>query len=394
MKKILLVFAPLLLALATILTACGRADRYTEIIDVEPIVNPAVVADPPRDSRARNEATLATFQTVGDLQVMTFCGDFDQIIAFQHHQIMRQFDSQGSGGPQRGCSMFAVRTGRDGGLVGRNYDQQDSQVLAGWFFPVGGYASVALLPLRDLGYTPAEPFDPADPQHRRNLLFAPVMAIEGMNEKGVTVTLASLGRRAVTQDPERPSRFLIHLVREILDRAATVHEAVAIAESYNVFDNGREIISHHIFLADAHTGSAVLEWRDGVMHLVKDPGQRQVVTNTDMFEVPLEQRRRACDRYDTICDDLAVLDDPARTAPLTWQEAMDALADARQDNRRYDIDGQRLRVSTQWSAVFDTDRREVWLALGKDYGRIYRLPVRSAAAPSSAAGGIPPAANP
>lgn len=266
--------------------------------------------------------------------------------------------------------MFEYRTGRESGLVGRNFDNRDSQVLAGWFFPAAGYASVALLPLADLGYTPAEPFDPAVEQHRKTLLYAPVMAIEGMNEMGVTVTLASLKRRAVTQDPARESRFLIHLVREILDQAGSVHEAVSIAEKYNVFDNGREVVSHHIFLADPHSGSAVLEWRDGVMYLVKDPGNWQVVTNSDMFEVPLAQRRHACDRYDRLCRAMI-----RQEETMTWQEAMDALADAKQKNRTYVIDGQKLKVSTQWSAVFDTGKREIYLALAGDYRKVYRLAV-------------------
>ena len=153
--------------------------------------------------------------------------------------------------------MFAHRTGRSTGLVGRNFDNRDTQVLAGWFYPTNGYASVALLPLSDLGYTPDDPFDPASEQNRRTLLYAPVMAIEGMNEKGVTVTLASLGRREVTLVPGRESRFLIHLVREILDQAASVNEAVSIAEKYNIFDNGAEVISHHIFLTDPHSGSGL-----------------------------------------------------------------------------------------------------------------------------------------
>jgi hypothetical protein len=354
-----------------LLAGCDTGPRYGEIITVTPQFDPAIIAAPPRDSRERNKAMLATFQVHDDLQAMTFFGDFDQAVQFQQHQLMQQFNTTG-GGAQRGCSMFEHRTGRESGLVGRNFDNRDSQVLVGWFYPSGGYASVALLPLADLGYTPDEPFDPTNEQHRKTLLYAPVMAIEGMNEKGVTVTLASLERRPVHQVPEREPRFLIHLVRDILDHAGSVHEAVTIAENYNVFDNGRDIISHHIFLADPHAGSAVLEWRDGVMHLVKDPGDWQVVTNSDMFEVPLEQRRRSCDRYAKLVKAMDRQDES-----MTWQQAMDALASAEQKNRTYHIDGQTLKVSTQWSAVFDTGRREVYLTLAGDYRKVYRFAVTS-----------------
>lgn len=356
-----------------LLAGCEAGPRYGEIVTVTPQFDPAIIAAPPRDSRERNQAMLATFQAHDDLQAMTFFGDFDQAVQFQHHQLMQQFGATG-GGTQRGCSMFEHRTGRESGLVGRNFDNRDSQVLVGWFYPQEGYASVALLPLADLGYTPDAPFDPDNEQHRKTLLYAPVMAIEGMNEKGVTVTLASLERRPVNQVPEREPRFLIHLVREILDHAGSVHEAVSIAEKYNVFDNGGDVISHHIFLADPRSGSAVLEWRDGVMHLVKDSGHWQVVTNSAMFEVPLEERRRNCARYAKL---VKAMDRQDET--MTWQQAMDALASAKQKNRTYHIDGRKLKVSTQWSAVFDTGRREVYLALAGDYRKIYRFAVAASA---------------
>ncbi len=359
--------------LLMLLAGCDDGARYTEIIAVKPQMDKAVIADPPRTSRERNEAILATFQAFGDLQTRSFFGDFDRIIEFQHHQLMGRFIGDGSGaGPNRGCSMFAHRTGRDGGLVGRNYDNRDTQVMVGWFHPAVGYASVALVPLADLGYTPEEPFDPASAQHRKTLLYAPVMSIEGMNEKGVTVTLASLERRHVTQNPALESRFLIHLVREILDHAGSVHEAVSIAEQYNVFDNGGEVISHHIFLADPHSGSAVLEWRDGMMHLVKDTGDWQVVTNSDLFGVAVDERRQSCDRYDSLCKSMA-----QQAETMTWQDAMDALVKTRQKNKTQTIDGERLKVSTQWSAVFDMGERAVYLVLGENYREVYRVAVEA-----------------
>ncbi len=364
------------IGLLLFLGACDSGSRYTEIIEVTPILDKSAIANPARASRDRNATILASFQTVGDLQTMTYFGDFDQVIDFQHHQLMQKFSSSGTSdgaGNRRACSMFAQRTGRDTGLVGRNFDNRETEVLVGWFYPTGGYASVALLPLADLGYTPDDPFDDTSEQNRKTLLYAPVMAIEGMNEKGVTVTLASLDRREVTQDPTRDSRFLIHLVREILDRAASVNEAVSIAEKYNVFDNGAAVISHHIFLTDPHAGSAVLEWRDGMMHLVKDTGDWQVVTNSAMFETSQEERRRECGRYNSLAKTMDGLD-----GPLTWQQAMDALAAAKQKNKTYVIDGQKLKVSTQWSAVFDSGSREMYLALGGNYQTIYRCAVGEA----------------
>jgi hypothetical protein len=107
------------------------------------------------------------------------------------------------------------------------------------------------------------------------------------------------------------------------------------------------------------------------MHLVKDPGDWQVVTNSDMFEVPLADRRRRCDRYGSLAKSMG-----GQEGTMTWQQAMDALVDARQKNKTSIIDGQKLKISTQWSAVFDTGERSLYLALGDDYRTVYRFEVR------------------
>ena len=79
------------------LAGCDNGPRYAEIITVTPRFDPAVIAKPPRASRDRNDAMLSTFQTFDDLQVMTFFGDFDRVVEFQHHQLMRRFIGDGSG---------------------------------------------------------------------------------------------------------------------------------------------------------------------------------------------------------------------------------------------------------------------------------------------------------
>ena len=37
------------------------------------------------------------------------------------------------------------------------------------------------------------------------------------------------------------------------------------------------------------------------------------------------------------------------------------------------IDGRRLRVSTQWSAVFDVESREALVCVHRDYSTVYRF---------------------
>jgi len=358
--------ASALIALLALGVSCTTPqERYATVVDVVPVVHPELAGG---DGPPEFEAMLASYVHQGAVHGMTYYGDFDQFVREHHQLIMEYFEHSGSAASRkRGCSMFRF-TGPDGTtLVGRNYDNVFTELLVGWFYPTGGYSSIAFVPMSDLGFGKDRPFDPADPIHRRTLLNGPVTAIEGMNEKGLTVTLASLERRQVAQIEGRQPRFLIHLVRELLDHAATVDEAIELAASYNVFDNGRELISHHIFVT-APGDSVVLEWRDGTMHTVREARPWQVVTNSDLLGVAEAQRRRSCDRYRVLARTL-----DGRAGTLSWAGAMDALASVSQHNRAYVLDGERRRISTQWSAVFEPSQREVLVCLGRDLGTVYRL---------------------
>ncbi|MFT5315654.1 MAG: hypothetical protein ACI9UK_001486, partial [Candidatus Krumholzibacteriia bacterium] len=334
---------------------------------VTPKVDQATVDKPPRKSRDRQEAMLATFESYDDLQTMCFFGDFDDLIAFHHLQFVNENTSLGRGtGPYRGGALFARRTSRQGGLVAHNYDNRESQLMVGWFYPTGGYRSVALVPLADLGYTPEEPFDSANEKHRKSLIYAPVLSIEGMNERGVTVVLGSLPAQDVTSVTEQESRYVMHLVREILDQAGSVNEAVAIAEKYNVFDFGLQTVSHQIFLADGHSGSAVLEWCEGQMHMVKDAGDWQVAAADGMYKVSPEARRSASKSYRKLYDEVAKQEDP-----VSWQSTFDVLADVKRKNKKIKHNGEEMRVGTQWSTVFDSEKKEIRLSVDGDHKKIY-----------------------
>lgn len=359
-------FILFLLSVWVTTASCEAPERYTTVVDVEPIVDYEVMG---QSGDPNFPVMLASYQNHGPVHAMSYYGDFDEFVEQHHQQLLEYLSKPQAALEQRhDCSMFQYHHDAESSIVGRNFDNVFTDLLVGWFFPQRGYASIAFVPLFELGFNKENRFDLENPQHRQVLLNAPIVSIEGVNEHGVTVTLASLDRRKVKQMPDREPRFLIHLVREILDHAATVEEAVGIASRYNVFDNGREVISHHIFVAGPRSGSVVLEWKDGQMHVVPDGDHWQIVTNSELLAVSEQQRRRNCSRYETIYEQLS-----EQIGALPWTSGMDALARAAQDNRVYVLDGERRRISTQWSAIFDLQAKEVRVCLHRDFSKVYRF---------------------
>jgi hypothetical protein len=359
MRRIIAILALLVFA------GCAQAERYVEIIDVQPLVQLDLISadgEPPWD------AILGSMTSFGPVHAMSFYGDFDDLVEIHHRELMRYLGTPGTQLEYHtGCSMFHFAAADTTDMVGRNYDNVATDLLAGWVFPEDGYASITLFPLKLFGFDNEHRFDSANRAHKNMILRAPVMSVEGMNEAGVTIMLASLGRREVDQAPDRKPRFFLHLVREILDHAGSVEQAIAIAGSYNLFDNGRTIMSHHILLAGPGEESVVLEWEDGVMNVVRDGPSRQIVTNSDMFNTSQPSRRQACPRYRRIA---STLDD---TESLDWKGGLDILASVSQKGGRYEIEGRSMYISTQWSAVFDLHAREVLLCMDREFTTVYRM---------------------
>ena len=358
------------------LASCS-GERYVEVIDVEPVID-ASALDRSKGDPFDFEAILESFQVNGGIYTMTYHGDFDQMTEMHHGQIMMMLEARDRAEKDSlHCSMYSYYDGEGGALFGRNFDNvmdRSRELTVGYFFPDDGYASIAFVPMMEFGFTPEKKFDPEDQQHVRLLLNGPVISIEGMNEKGVAVALASIERRKVEQLDCRDSRYFILIIREILDHAGSVDEAIAIVSKYNVFDNGRDIMTHHIFMAGPDGRSAVLEWKDGIMHVITSEGSSQVVTNYGLVGTAEIECRKNCKRYCSIDDDIR-----KNSGPMTWQYGMDMLREASQKNVTYNLDGQKKKVSTHWSAVFDLENLEVYICTELDYSRVYRFTLKNRA---------------
>ena len=174
-----------------------------------------------------------------------------------------------------GCSAF-ITENEDGDVITcRNYDfphhDEDGEpsglnVLVNCN-PKGRYSSVGIA---DLGLFSvvglpyyADAFDESSIT-RLALMYAPYLCMDGMNEKGVSVSILYLdtkdGESPMKQTDEGKESLMVNgLLREILDTCATLDEAVALAENTNMMCTFSG--DYHLFVTDAAGNSAVFEWR-------------------------------------------------------------------------------------------------------------------------------------
>jgi len=252
-----------------------------------------------------------------------------------------------AGGRPFACTCFAAGIADDGRVFGRNFDWDLHPALLLFASPEGGYASVSMVDIAYLGYSASsDPF--RDPEALAEAWRIP---FDGMNEKGLAVGMMAISRADGISGEGRPRVGELGIMRILLDRAASVDEALALMGEYDIELEDPPI---HYFLADRGGGAAVVEFLDGkeVVHRSEKPWM--VSTNFLFADVPPQRRFAACGRF-------------ARASAR-----LEAVGGELGKDGAFALLEETSQPSTRWSAVYDLEALGVELALGGDF----RSPLR------------------
>jgi tetratricopeptide (TPR) repeat protein len=116
------------------------------------------------------------------------------------------------------------------------------------------------------------------------------MAQGGMNDQGLFVDGNGLSETGWTEDPSKPTMYQ-PVLDHLLARCATVEEALKFFEENNVPALGRGKLP----LADAAGNSAVVEWGQGKLQLLRRTGHYQISTN--FVQTNYKPEDYPCHRY-------------------------------------------------------------------------------------------------
>jgi predicted choloylglycine hydrolase len=169
-----------------------------------------------------------------------------------------------------------------------------------------------------------------------------------MNEKGLAVGMAAVPREEMPHDPQKRTIDQLEIIREILDHAATVDEAIEIVGKYNI-DMGS--VPVHYLIASKSGDSAVVEFYQGEMVVFRDESQWHVATNF-LLASTSGNKQGQCWRYDLINQRLKKLE-----GQISLKDAIHLLEDVSQD-------------STQWSILYHMTSGDIEVVMGRDYSGI------------------------
>ena len=161
-----------------------------------------------------------------------------------------------------GCSSFAAVSAEGHPILCRNYD---------WF--TGNSASIVIHTAPSDGYRVLGVSDPSyygmhlgedlSDEIRENLLYAPFCILEGVNEKGLSAGLMMLHGNPMCQDTGKQQLVSSMVIRVILDKAATVDEAIEVMKQYDIISGSYDQdVSFHWCVADLTGRRVVLEYVD------------------------------------------------------------------------------------------------------------------------------------
>ena len=246
------------------------------------------------------------------------------------------------------CTIFSA-TGGDHKIYGRNRDLPwNHTALLLFTHPQNGYASVSMVDLDQLGVFPGR----FSLWRRLLLLAAPLVPTEGMNEHGLTISKADVSPDDPPFDPSKETLMFRTAMRLVLDQAKTTQEAVDLLALYNISFAGG---GGHLLIADPSGDSAILEYFDDQVVVIRNPDPWQVVTNFEVGNPANQDLEPNCQRYNLVEDALEKSE-----GVLNIESGMDLLKQA-------SVSG------TLWSISFDMTTQKLDLVLHRQYDQVLHL---------------------
>ena len=268
--------------------------------------------------------------------------------------------------PNLACSTFYAQTPEKGYIFGRNLDNQTTDLAVIRTSPKKGYSSVSVVNLSFLGYN--ESYTPDKLADRINILATAYFPLDGINEKGLAVGVLQLQAPATAQDNGKPDVGTTLAIRAMLDKCATVDEAIELLESVDMYAAAKGC--YHFQIADATGKSVVVSYVNNEMVITEKEEKGFIAaTNFYLHDVPFDYEKQGLDRYEILQKTLLNKD-----SVLSPEEGMNLLNSVRITGTDPDEKG---RVySTQWSSLYNLSEPSLSLCADMNYDDVYVYEVK------------------
>ena len=255
-----------------------------------------------------------------------------------------------------GCSTVQAQNEKGEYLFGRNFDWYNCDGLILLSTPSQGYSSISTVNMNFV--TNASKMINALPDNTKSMvaLYAP---LDGMNEKGFCISTNMIeDSETINQNTSKPDITTTTAVRLLLNKAATVDEAIEILRQYDLHASFGYMV--HFAMADSTGKSVVVEYINNEISVV----ETKVVTNFyltqgNKYGIGTKQ---SMERYEIL--QKALQDN--RT--MNKEQVRDNLKSVCKANYH---DGE----TTEWSIVFNQNTLEADYYHRENYNKVYSFKI-------------------
>lgn len=267
------------------------------------------------------------------------------------------------------CTTFNAVTPAGDCILARNFDYTPAPGMLLWTHPEDGYASVSMVGLELLFY--GNGFLPDNVFNSLLTLLAPYACVDGMNEKGLCIAVLELETSPTFQLTDRKSLTTTTMIRAVLDKAATVEEAVEIFNTYDMRDFLFSECNYHYQVTDAYGKSVIIEYVNNEINFIYPENRGgavnyQAAANYYLSEGVKDEKGFGHERVQTAMNAL-----DASRGVMTEGAAMDVLKSVSMEQQ--DLLG--YICDTLWSVVYNSDDLTFTLCAGLDYSTVYKFSV-------------------
>jgi len=220
-----------------------------------------------------------------------------------------------------GCTAFVMHNPEGDVIFGRNFDFDYTPSLQVFTNPDDGFASVSTVNLAFAGYAMDNLPTGGISANNFLTLAAPYLPFDGMNEKGVCIALLAV---PMAQPPQNNGKVTLNTttaIRLVLDKAASVEEAVDLLRQYDIYFSAD--IPCHFLIADSTGTSVIVEYWDSTLQTVVSDTNYQIASNFIAYDsLNLGNGFTEFERYDAVKEYVE-----ERNGMLSEDDAVALLAD-------------------------------------------------------------------
>ena len=308
----------------------------------------------------KNIVTISSIKKVSDAPAyqMTYHGDYaldeymkqgaansDELRAFLVNNIAQGAVKLFAG--EHGCSAFFGTTPDGDFIMARDFD---SPMGEGCILKTDDTEGSKILGISNVAWLLDKTKDNMTLTDKLIMTAVPYLVTDGMNEYGLSVALFTADGSQSTIDNEKISLYDHTIPIVLLNKAKNVNEAVSLLSKYNV---SMDAYPSHYLVCDASGNSAIIEFVNGEMQVLRKDTKYQICSNFIIYNNPM-LNGKGKDRYknyDTV---------------LSKTNGVISVDDALKLLQKNIIPGNGL-----WSVVYNLTDKTISATFYGDYDKVY-----------------------